>query len=80
MTKRIAIAAGLVVLFSMSGLRAQHAKKITVKGDEVQRRVDKLMKAYDWTYEDLGELKDRAKKDDKLVFFLQIVGELDDGL
>ena len=79
MTKRMALAVALVVV-SMGGLQAQHAKRITVKGEEVQKRVDKLMKSYDWTYDDLGELQDRAKKDDKLVFWLQIVGELDGGL
>jgi len=79
MIQRMTLAA-VVVIFSCCGLRAQNAERITVKGDEVERRVETLMKSWDWTFNDFGELTERAKKDDKLVFWLQIVGNLDDGL
>jgi hypothetical protein len=64
-----AIAAGL-----HAAARAEH-----VNGDDVAKRVDGVMKAYKWS-SSIEELKARAAKEKKLIFWLQLVGELDGGL
>jgi hypothetical protein len=55
-------------------LEAEH-----VKGTEVLARTTKVVGAIDWG-NDLEAVKEKAKKEKKLVFWLQLVGELDGGL
>ncbi|MBI4604397.1 MAG: hypothetical protein HY721_20750 [Planctomycetes bacterium] len=50
-----------------------------VKGSQVAGRVGKVMKSIDWQ-ESLAAAQEKARKEKKLVFWLQLVGELDGGL
>ena len=52
---------------------------LEVTGQRVTERVEKVMKAIDWQ-ESLAAARAKAQKEKKLVFWLQIVGELDGGL
>lgn len=64
-----------VLLFLPAGaLDAEH-----VKGSEVSARTTKVLAAIDWG-NDLEAVREKAKKEKKLVFWLQLVGELDGGL
>ena len=70
----------LVSLFLVTGtLDAQHAPRTTVTGLQVKQRTDEVMQGYDWG-RTLDDLKARAKKERKLIFWVQIVGDLDRGL
>jgi len=64
-----------VLLFLPAGaIEAQN-----VKGTQVLERTAKVVGAIDWG-NDLEAVKEKAKKEKKLVFWLQLVGELDGGL
>lgn len=73
------VAALVVSCFASGPLCAQNAPNILVSGDEVEKRTETVMTVYNWGAT-LDEVKKRAQKEKKLIFWLQIVGELDDGL
>jgi hypothetical protein len=50
-----------------------------VKGAEVRTLTDRVLSDIAWS-SDLDELKQRANREQKLIFWLQIVGELGGGL
>jgi hypothetical protein len=52
---------------------------VEVTGQQVAERVEKVMKSIAWQ-ESLAAAQARAQKEKKLVFWLQLVGELDGGL
>ena len=62
-----------------SELSAQHAARKIVAGAEVEKRTESLMKDLEWS-RDFKELEKRAEKENKLMFWVQIVGDLDGGL
>ena len=65
----------VVPLFLSAGwVEAEH-----VKGTEVSARTTKVVAAIAWG-NDLEAVKEKARKEKKLVFWLQLVGELDGGL
>ena len=64
-----------VGLFLFAGpVQAEH-----VKGSQVSSRTTKVVSAIDWG-NDLQAVREKAAKEKKLVFWLQLVGELDGGL
>ncbi len=69
------LAAAVVVGWSATAVAGpRHAS-----GTEVEKRVEQVMTSITWT-NDIDELRDRATKNKKLIFWLQLVGELDGGL
>ena len=52
---------------------------LEVSAQRVAERVEKVMKAIDWQ-ESLAGARAKAQKEKKLVFWLQLVGDLDGGL
>ncbi len=70
----------VLALFLATGtLGAQHAPRTTVTGLEVKERTEEVLKVYSWS-RSLDDLKSRAKSEKKLMFWLQIVGEIGGGL
>ena len=65
--------------FMTAGAVAQNVSRNPVSGDKVEKRTQIVMKAYNWSAS-VAELKERAEKARKLIFWLQIVGDLDGGL
>ena len=66
-----------VLLFSFSARIA--GAETVLSGVTVAKRAAKVMEAIDWA-PDLKTAQERAKKEKKMVFWLQIVGNLDGGL
>lgn len=73
MRQSLCLLGGLAVFASFNALSAE------VTGTQVADRVDRVMKAYDWQ-ESLAAAKEKAQREKKLVFWLQLVGELNGGL
>lgn len=63
-----------VVLGSVGALQA-----VEFTGTQVAERTEKVLKSIPWA-SSLAEAKERAQKENKLVFWLQLVGNLDGGL
>ena len=75
MRQRIGLLGVLLFLFFFAGsVHAEH-----VKGSQVSARTTKVVSAIDWG-NDLQAVREKAGKEKKLVFWLQLVGELDGGL
>lgn len=75
MTKQLILPVALAVALAFaSSLQAQ-----TVGSAEVEKRTTEVLRKGNWssTFE---ALQARAKKQGKLIFWLQLVGELDGGL
>ncbi len=53
--------------------------KQAVSASQVQKNVAKVMAVYDWN-DSLAKLQEEAQKKNKMIFWLQVVGELDGGL
>jgi len=66
-----------VLLLSFSARVA--AAEISITGVTVAKRAAKVMEAIDWAA-DLKTAQEKAKEEKKLVFWLQLVGNLDGGL
>lgn len=64
----------LVVFFGASAATAE-----SLKGPQVAERTHKVLSKIDWAH-DLSALLETAKQEKKLVFWLQLVGDLDGGL
>lgn len=54
-------------------------RAVDVSGTQVAERTEKVLKSLPWA-SSLAEAKERAQKENKLVFWLQLVGNLDGGL
>lgn len=65
------------LVFMMSPLQAQ---SVTLAGKNVSHNVKKVIKSIDWKESSFEELKEEAQKKNKMIFWLQIVGELGGGL
>ena len=77
---RHALLFGAALLFAVQGATSLlAADKHYVSAAEVKRNTELVMTKIPWA-EGLEEAKKRAEKEKKLVFYLQIVGELDGGL
>lgn len=79
MIRRTTTVAAFVVLLAGGLVSAQDAPRKTVSGQEVEKRTKTVMKAYGWS-NSVKDLEKRAQKEKKLIFWLQIVGKLDEGL
>ena len=77
MMKRFAVVA-LVMALGAGAAYAQSFQR-HVKGDEVLKRTTTVVHPERWVGE-LDDLMARAKAEKKLVFWLQIVGNLEGGL
>ncbi len=71
------------VVLAADGIREKGAltlrSKPTISGEEVKRTTDLLLSEVPW-HRDLEQALAVAKEQNKPVFWLQLVGELDDGL
>ena len=68
----------LVLLLSCVFLYADTLKQ-KVSASQVEKNVAKVMKVYNWS-DSLDELQEIAESKNKMIFWLQVVGELDGGL
>jgi hypothetical protein len=80
MSRAMAVPARLALFgFAVFLLSARTPRAMEVSGTKVAARTDKVIQAIDWS-SSLSAVKERAQKEKKLVFWLQLVGELDGGL
>ena len=78
MVKQLCIAT-LAVLVLSGTLSAQNIATKYLSGEQVKTRTEVVMTKIPWV-NDLDELKTKAAADNKLIFWMQIVGDLDGGL
>jgi len=78
MLKKLTVAA-FAVLLTTGALHAQNVAYKTVTGDQVKLNVDKMMSKINWS-KDLNELKKRAQAEKKMIFWVDIVGDINGGL
>ncbi len=78
MLRKLTVAA-VAVLLTTGVLHAQNVAYKTVTGEQVKLNVDKMMSKIDWS-KDLNELKKKAQAQKKMIFWVDIVGDLDGGL
>ena len=68
----------LLAVFFVFPLFADAVKQ-TVPAGQVEKNVNKVMKIYKWQ-DSIDNLKEEAEEKGKMIFWLQVVGELDGGL
>ncbi|WP_372368952.1 hypothetical protein [Candidatus Uabimicrobium sp. HlEnr_7] len=68
----------LILLFVLSALYADTLKQ-TISANQVEKNVAKVMKVYNWS-DSFEDLQKQAQQKNKMIFWLQVVGELDGGL
>ena len=78
MLRKLTVAA-VAVLLTTGALHAQNVAYKTVTGEQVQLNVDKMMSKIDWG-KDFNELKKKAQAEKKMIFWVDIVGDIDGGL
>jgi len=78
MLKKLTVAA-FAVLLTTGALHAQNVAYKTVTGDQVKLNVDKMMSKINWS-KDLNELKKKAQAEKKMIFWVDIVGDINGGL
>tara|TARA_B100000929_G_scaffold288730_1_gene277829 strand:- start:363 stop:599 length:237 start_codon:yes stop_codon:yes gene_type:complete len=78
MLRKLTVAA-FAVLFVTGTLHAQNVSYKTVTGEQVKLNVDKMMSKIDWS-KDFNELKKKAQAEKKMIFWVDIVGDIDGGL
>ncbi len=71
--------AALAVCLVLGGTVTLKAGPYRVPGSQVKERTELVLKGYEW-FRDLEALKREAAQRKKLVFWIQIVGDLDGGL
>ena len=75
--RRLAIVT--VVVLAGGFAAAQDALRVRVPAAAVEARTQRVMEVYGWS-RSVEDLKQRAAESGKLMFWMQIVGKLDDGL
>ena len=78
MLRKLAVVA-FAVLLTTGALQAQKVAYRTYTGEQVEQNVDKMMSKINWS-KDFNELKKRAQAEKKMIFWVDIVGNLDGGL
>ena len=78
MLRKLTVAA-VAVLLTTGVLHAQNVAYKTVTGEQVKLNVDKMMSKINWS-KDFNELKKKAQAQKKMIFWVDIVGDLDGGL
>ncbi|MFP6737660.1 MAG: hypothetical protein VCD34_02850 [Planctomycetota bacterium] len=69
----------LAVLLTTGALHAQNVAYKTVTGPQVKQNVDKMMSKINWS-KDFNALKKKAQAENKMIFWVDIVGDIDGGL
>lgn len=71
----------LFLSFFLTAFLYAESGKETLTGSEVTENVQRVIEMIPWrNSSSMQELKEEAKKSNRMIFYLQIVGELDDGL
>ena len=78
MLRKLTVAA-VAFLLTTGVLHAQNVAYKTVTGEQVKLNVDKMMSKINWS-KDFNELKKKAQAQKKMIFWVDIVGDLDGGL
>tara|TARA_B100000749_G_scaffold261013_1_gene232900 strand:- start:358 stop:594 length:237 start_codon:yes stop_codon:yes gene_type:complete len=78
MLRKLTVAA-VAVLLTTGALHAQNVAYKTVTGEQVQLNVDKMMSKINWN-KDFNELKKKAQAERKMIFWVDIVGDINGGL
>ena len=78
MLRKLTVAA-VAVLLTTGALHAQNVAYKTVTGNQVQLNVDKMMSKINWS-KDFNELKKKAQAERKMIFWVDIVGDINGGL
>ena len=78
MLRKLTVAA-FAVLLTTGALQAQNVSYKTWTGEQVKSNVDKMMSKINWGTA-LDELKKKAKAQKKMIFWVDIVGDIDGGL
>ena len=78
MLKKLTVAA-FAVLLTTGALQAQNVSFKTWSGEQVKSNVDKMMSKINWS-NNFNELKKKAQAEKKMIFWVDIVGDLDGGL
>ncbi|MEE3200129.1 MAG: hypothetical protein VX254_08865 [Planctomycetota bacterium] len=78
MLKKLTVAA-FAVLLTTGALQAQNVSYKTWTGEQVKSNVDKMMSKINWG-NNFDELKKKAQAEKKMIFWVDIVGDLDGGL
>ena len=78
MLRKLTVAA-VAVLLTTGALHAQNVAYKTVTGEQVQLNVDKMMSKINWS-KDFNELKKKAHAERKMIFWVDIVGDINGGL
>ena len=78
MLRKLTVAA-VAVLLTTGALHAQNVAYKTVTGEQVQLNVDKMMSKINWS-RDFNELKKKAQAERKMIFWVDIVGDINGGL
>ena len=72
-------ALSLALVVGALALMAGPIQAREIPGQEVKNRTDRVMNSIKWS-NNMDSLTARAKSERKLIFWLQLVGDLDDGL
>ena len=78
MLRKLTVAA-FAVLLTTGALQAQNVSYKTWTGEQVKSNVDKMMSKINWS-NNFNELKKKAQAEKKMIFWVDIVGDLDGGL
>ncbi len=79
MLRKLTVAA-FAVLLTTGALHAQNVSYKTWTGEQVKANVDKMMSKIFPGKATLNDLKKRAQAEKKMIFWVDIVGDLDGGL
>ena len=78
MLRKLAVAT-FAVLLTTGALQAQNVAYRTYTGEQVKQNVDKMMSKINWN-KNFDELKQKAQAERKMIFWVDIVGDINGGL
>ena len=78
MLRKLTVAA-FAVLLTTGALQAQNVSYKTWTGEQVKSTVDKMMSKINWS-KNFNERMKKAQAEKKMIFWVDIVGNLDGGL
>jgi hypothetical protein len=70
---------GFALVLAIVTVAATPGLALEVPGSQVKSNTDRIMKSIEWSG-NMDSLRARAQSERKLIFWLQLVGDLDDGL
>ncbi len=74
MVKNKLVTAAIASMIALSAIPA-HAKPKLIGGVEASQRVDQLTKEISW-YHNLGQAEAAARKNGKMIFWVQMLGDM----